>query len=74
MSRFWAVFVVIPLLAPFPWTAACADESPTAELAKRAREVRKKLAAPMEFNGFEDPALQLKEALQFLHMKADLNF
>jgi hypothetical protein len=56
--------VVVAVLGMLPWTPARAGDS--AEDAKRAAEVRKKLAAPVEFSGIEDAELPLQEALKFV--------
>ncbi len=74
MARWNATLVLIAVMCLPPQESAGADDSPTAEQAKRAREVRKKLAAPINFNGLDDPDTKLSEALDYLNHITGLTF
>jgi hypothetical protein len=66
--------VLVALMGLLPQQSARADESPTAELARRSREVRKKLAAPIDFGGTNDPDAKLNDLLEYLNHITGLNF
>jgi hypothetical protein len=74
MARWNAILVLVALVGLLSQESARADESPTAELAKRSREVRKKLAAPIDFLGIDDPDTKLSEALDLLNKITGLTF
>jgi hypothetical protein len=68
------LLLMVAVVTVVPLSAARADESPTAEQARRAAEVRKKLAATVNFSGFDDPEVKLEEALQHLTKLYDVTF
>jgi hypothetical protein len=72
MSRPVGILLLIAVMGSLPPGAARAGDS--AVEAKRAVEVRKKLAAPITFNGVDDPDAKLSEALEYLHKITDLTF
>jgi hypothetical protein len=75
MPRASASFALIGVLAILPSVAArAADESPTSEAARRAAAARKKLAAPINFDGIDDPETKLEGALQLLLGRNGLSF
>jgi hypothetical protein len=74
MSRSGAVLLLVAVVVALPPSAARAAESPTAEQARRSNEVRKKLAATVNFSGFDDPETKLDEALQHLTKLYDISF
>jgi hypothetical protein len=74
MSRSGAVLLLVAVVGALSPSAARAAESPTAEQARRAAEVRKKLAATINFSGFDDPETKLDEALQHLTKLYDVTF
>jgi hypothetical protein len=65
MSRSGAVLLLVAVVGLLPLSAARA-ESPTSEQARRAAEVRKKLAATNAFGSIDDPEVKLEDALQLL--------
>jgi hypothetical protein len=74
MTRASTGLLLLATLGLIPPYAVCAAESPTAELARRAAEVRKKLASTITFNGFDDADTKFSEALAFLQKAADITF
>jgi len=72
MSRSGAVLLLVAVLILLPLSTACAGDS--AVEAKRAAEVRRELAAPFNFPGFEDPETKLDCALTFLHKMCNVSF
>lgn len=73
MSRASASLVLVAVLGILPLSAARAGDS--AAGAKRAAEMRKKLAAQTTVGGIEDPETKLEDALQFvLGRTGDLAF
>jgi hypothetical protein len=74
MVRTSAGLLLVAVLGLLPPGAARAGESPTAELARRAAEVRKKLAAPINFGGIDDPDTKFSEALELFHKVTDITF
>jgi hypothetical protein len=65
---------MVTVVSVLPLSAARAAESPTAEQARRANEVRKKLAATVNFGGFDDPEVKLADALEHLTKVYDIAF
>jgi hypothetical protein len=74
MSRVRAVLLLVAAVSVLLPSAAYAAESPTAEQARRAAEVRKKLAATINFGGIDDPETKLDDALGFLGKTFDIKF
>jgi hypothetical protein len=74
MSRSIAAVLVVAAVSVSPLSAARAAESPTAEQARRAAEVRRKLAATVNFGGADDPEAKLGELLDLLAKLYDIAF
>jgi hypothetical protein len=74
MSRAGTVLLLVAVVGLLPPSAARAAESPTAEQARRANEVRKKLAAPINFGGCAEPETRLEDVLTYLTKITDLTF
>jgi hypothetical protein len=74
MSRSGAVLLLVAVVGALPASAARAVESPTAEQARRSNEVRKKLAAMINFSGFDDPETKVGDVLQHLTKNHDIAF
>jgi hypothetical protein len=66
--------LLIAVVALLRASAARAAESPSAEQARRANEVRKKLAATVKFSGLDDPESTLSDALNYWSRMYDIRF
>src|SRR5690348_7176476 len=74
MSRSLAAVLVVAVVSVLPSSAARAAESPTAEQARRAAEVRKKLAATVNFSGADNPETKFEEVLDQLSKLSGITF
>jgi hypothetical protein len=74
MVRANSVLLLVAMIGLLSASATRAGESPTTEQAKRAAEARKKLAAPIAFNGFDDPDIKLDDVLVFLTRTSGIAF
>jgi hypothetical protein len=72
MSKFRVVLVLIAVVCLFPSRTVRAAESPTAEQARLAGEVRKKLSTPSNFGGFDDSETKLDDAFQYFRQSYGL--
>jgi hypothetical protein len=66
MARTLPVLLLAALTGLLPLNTSRAAESPTAEQARRAAEVRKKLATPADFSGVQDPEAKLDDVLSYM--------
>jgi hypothetical protein len=65
MSKFRVVLVLIAVVGLLPSRTVRAAESPTAEQARLAGEVRKKLSTPCNFGGFDDSETKLDDVFHY---------
>ncbi len=72
MAKMSAILLLVAAAALAPLSGAYGGDS--AVEAKRAQEVRKKLAATVVFGGIDDPETKLDDALGFLDKTYDLKF